>query len=203
MGTRVWVAGALVLAALVLADRFAYYSPKSTLGWNRFRLLYDASSDKSAYLDDFRAHIWEHGGGYIPDRIAGFLNERLESSRDPREVSAIVRFYSNEAGGREGGVTTSLSDQARRRVAENVMRDWKTYPQWGKEHGFVLLEGLRQNTYLGKANVIGPRLSWPASTGELAPVAELLSKWNRRYAAVPFTKRPNPLAGTPYRIEGL
>ena len=154
-------------------------------------------------LDDFLANIWEHGGGYIPDYAVGFLNGRLETSDDEREVAAITRFYSCEAGGREGDVVQALSDRARRRVAQTVLRDWKTYPSWGMEHGFVLIEGLRQNTFLGKADVHGAPLSWPYSIEKLAPVAVLFSKWNHRYASVPFTQRPNPPAATPYRIEGL
>ncbi len=190
----------LFAGALVLADRFAFYSPQSTLAWNRFHLLYGLSNDKSAFLDDFRARIWEHGGGYVPDHVAHFLVNRLESSNDAHEISAIVRFDSLQAGGREAPALFTLSDGARRRVTETVLRDWKSYPDTSAQGGFILIEGLRQNTYIGKANVILHNSKWAGWRQKLTPVAALFEQWNRRYASVPFTKRPNPLAGTPYKI---
>ena len=195
-----FIIGIAVCGALVLADRFAFYASKSALGWNRFRLLYDISNEKSAFLDDYRARIWEHGGGYVPDPVAHFLVNRLESSDDAREISAIVRFESLQAGGREAPALFTLSDRARRRVAQTVLSDWKSYPDTSAQGGFILIEGLRQNTYVGKANVILHHSKWANSQEKLAPVAALFDKWNRQNASVPFTQRPNPLAGSEYEI---
>ncbi len=205
MKTRFWsravVAGVLVIGGATALDFVARMVPSTTLGWNRFHLLYNGASDKSAFLEEYRGQTWEHGGGSVPDAVAVFLAERLERSNDAREVAAIVRFWAQQAGGREHRALFALSDKARRRVAQTVLRDWKVYPPHdGMQHGFVLLECLRQNTYVGKANVIAPH-GRPDSVEKTAPVAALFAKWNRKYAAVPFAKRPNPLAGTPYTIE--
>ena len=198
---RALLAGVLLTSGAVALNFVALLSPRSTLGWNRFHLLYDRTDDKSGFLDDYRTRIMDHGGGYVPDATAGFLARRLEVSNDPREVSAIVHFDALQAGGREAGALFHLSDRARRRVALTVLSDWKTYPQAHAEHAFVLIEGLRKNTMLGKANVIGPHFDWADSREKVAPVAALFERWNRHYSATPFVERPDPLAGSPYVIE--
>ena len=199
--SRALVAGILVVGGAAALNYVALMAPKTTLGWNRFHLFYNGASDKGAFLDDYRERIWEHGGGYVPDVVAEFLAGRLEKSTDEREVAAIVRFDALSANGRESAALFTLSDHARRRVAQTVLRDWRNYPtRAGMQGGFILLEALRQNTNLGKAYVVGPH-GGADSVEKVAPVAALFERWNRQYAAVPFTKRPNPLTGTPYVIE--
>ena len=209
MVKRVWtylmVGAALLVLSVALMNTFALYVPKSALGWARFRWEYNHTNDESGYLDSYRDRIWEHGGGYIPPDVARFLSSRLESSSDEGEVSAIARFYSRQAGGREPVTLFDLSDKARRRIARAVLHDWKSYPDKDAQHGFVLLEELRLNTDAStfKANVIMPHGGRADSPEKLAPVARLFERWNLEYDLIPFTKRPNPLAGTVYTIEGL
>lgn len=95
-----------------------------------------------------------------------------------------------------------LSDRARQRVAQAILRDWKSYPEQEAQQAFVLLEVLRQNTYLYKANVILPKNDWVNSYEKLEPVANVFERWNKKYRGVPLKKRPDPLKGTPYSIIG-
>ena len=98
-----WLLLAIVGGAALLGQ-FAVYAPSSAPGWTRFHWEYERAADKSAYLDEYRARIWEHGGGTIPPSAARFLARRLDESTQSAEISAIARFYAMQAGGREGDV---------------------------------------------------------------------------------------------------
>ena len=189
----------VAITTCVLALRFvAVNAPKSVLGENLFRWEYARATDKSAVFDDYRARIWEHGGGYVSDNTASFLAQRSNDG-DDREVAAIARFYSRQSGMREGNFGQLLSERARQRVVDSVLRDWRTYPEKNAWRAFVLIETLRQNQYLGKASISG--LVWPYSYDKTAPIAAKFEAWNRRYRATPIPQRLDPLAGTSYQIQ--
>ncbi len=166
---------ALSLGALMcctLALRFvAVTLPSSVLGANLFRWEYGRDDDKSAYLSEYRARIWEHGGGNVPDNTAQFFAARLNDGND-QEVAAIARFYASQGGMRESNFGQLLSEKARQRLVDAIVRDWRTYPEKNAWRAFVFVETLRQNKSLGKAQVqrsFGG--NYMRSHAELAPVA--------------------------------
>jgi len=203
---RALVLSLALVGGAALLNTFALYVPKSALGWTRFHFVYERVSNRSAFLDDFHARIWEHGGGYTPPDINNFLLDRLENSADKSEQAAIVRFYCLQAGGREGDTWRRFSDSTRRRIVAIVLANWRSYPPQEGGSAFVWLEELRLNTYLGKATLLVPSgkpYRFPDTLEKVAPVAAFLEKWNRKYATVPIIRRPNPLAGTRYEVQGL
>lgn len=203
---RAIVLSLALLGGAALMNAFALYVPKSALGWTRFYFVYEHTGNRSAFLDDFQGWIWEHGGGYTPPDINIFLLDRLENSADKSEQAAIVRFYCLQAGGREGDTWRRFSDATRRRVVAIVLANWRWYPPEEVQYAFVWLEELRLGKYLGKATLLissGKPYRFLDTTEKVAPVAVLFERWNRKYAAVPITRRPNPLAGTRYLIQGL
>ena len=178
---------------------FAANAPGSALSENLLRWEYDHATDKNAVLSNYRARIWAHGGGYVPDGGARFFAARANDG-DASEVAAIARFYGSQGGMREGNFGRLLSEKARQRLIDTILRDWRTYPEKNAWRAFVFLESLRQNNYIGKAFIIGGE--FPDSYAKLAPIAAKFESWNRRYHATPITRRPFPLAGTGYVIEG-
>lgn len=182
-------------------------APKSVAGVNLFRLEYEIFSDKNEYLNKYRARIWEHGGGYVSDNAAQFFAARLDSSHADdevaanAEVAAIARFYASQGGMREGNFGQLLSERARQRLVDAILRDWRTYPEKNAWRGFVFIETLRQNKYLGKTFIVGGE--FPDSYEKLAPVAAKFGEWNSRYRATPITARPDALDGTNYQIDGI
>lgn len=105
---------------------------------------------------------------------------------------------------REGNFGQLLTENARQRLVDAIIRDWRTYPEKNAWRGFVFIETLRQNKYLGKAQVqrsFGG--NYINSYSEMTPVAAKFSAWNRRYWQTPITQRPDPLKGTDYFIAGL
>lgn len=192
----------VALTACALALRFvAVTLPSSVPGENLLRWEYARADDKSSYLQEYRARIWEHGGGNVPDGVAQFFAARLDSSHADADVAAIARFYASQGGMREGNFGQLLSEKARQRLVDAILRDWRTYPEKNAWRGFVFIETLRQNKYLGKTFIIGAE--FPGSYAKLAPIAAKFDAWNRRYRALPITARPFPLAGTGYIIAGL
>ena len=189
---------ALTVCALALYF-FAANAPRSVPGENLLRWEFAHAADKSAVLSRYRARIWAHGGGYVPDNNAHFFAARA-SDGDDQEVAAIAHFYASQGGMREGNFGPLLTESARQRLIDAILRDWRTYPEKNAWRGFVFVESLRQNDYVGKAAIIGP--VWPDSYDKLAPIAADFGEWNRRYRATPIAKRPFPLAGTGYVIEG-
>ena len=179
---------------------FAVNAPRSVPGENLLRWEYNRATDKSAVLREYRARIWAHGGGYVPDNAARFFAAHANDGAD-KEIAAIARFYASQGGMREGNFGQLLTEKARQRLVDAITRDWRTYPEKSAWRGFVFIETLRQNKYLGKARIIG--LEWPDSYDKLAPIAAKFEAWNRRYRATPVTARPFPLAATNYKIEGL
>ena len=177
---------------------FAVNAPGSVPGENLLRWEFAHSTDKSAVLSRYRVHIWAHGGGYVPDNNAQFFAARANDG-DDQEVAAIARFYASQGGMREGNFGQLLTEKARQRLVDAILRDWRTYPEANAWRGFVFIESLRQNTYIGKASIIGS--VWPDSYDKLAPIAAKFEAWNRRYRATPIKARPFPLAGTGYVIE--
>ena len=197
---------ALALFAIticVLALRFvAVTLSKSVPGENLMRWEYARADDKNAVLSNYRARIWEHGGGNVPDGAARFLAARLnDGDGDGAEVAAIARFYASQGGMREGNFGQLLTESARQRLVAAILRDWRTYPEKNAWRAFVFLETLRQNKNLYKSFIMGGK--FPDTRAKLAPIAAKFEAWNRRYRATPITARPNPLAGTIYTIEGL
>ena len=180
----------------------AVNAPGSVIGLNLLHWQYNRANDKDAVLSQYRARIWEHGG-YVPDNAARFFAARLNDG-DAAEVAAIARFYASQGGMREGNFGQLLSEKARQRLVDAILRDWKTYPEKNAWRGFVFIETLRQNQYLGKAQVqrsFGG--NYVRSYAELAPVADKFEQWNRRYRKTPITRRTDPLGGTDYFIAGL
>lgn len=208
ISSRGFVALSLAATTLcALALRFvAITLPSSVLGENLLRFEYAHADDKSAYLSEYRALIWEHGGGYVPDNAARFFAARLDeadSSHGDEEVAAIARFYASQGGMREGNFGQLLTERARQRLIDAILRDWKTYPEKNAWRAFVFIETLRKNKYLGKAQLqrtFGG--NYMRSFAQLAPVAAKLDAWNRRYRKTPVIWRPDPLAGTDYFIAG-
>ncbi len=190
--------GAFSICAMALYF-FAVNAPGSAPGENLLRWEFARATDKNAVLSSYRAHIWAHGGGYVPDNNAQFFAARANDG-DDQEVAAIARFYASQGGMREGNFGQLLTEKARQRLVDAILRDWRTYPEKDAWRGFVFIESLRQNTYIGKAFIIGPVA--PTSYAKLAPIAAKFGEWNRRYRATPITARPFPLAGKGYVIEG-
>ena len=178
---------------------FAVNAPGSALGENLLHWEFAHSTDKSAVLSRYRARIWAHGGGYVPDNAARFFAARA-SDGDDQEVATIARFYASQGGMREGNFGQLLTEHARQRLVDAILHDWRTYPEKDAWRAFVFIESLRQNTYIGKAFIVGAVV--PDSRAKLAPIAAKFEAWNRRYRATPIAKRPFPLAGTGYVIEG-
>ena len=194
----------VAITTCALALHFvAVMDPESALGENLFQWEYAHADDKSAYLQTYRARMWEHGGGYVPDNAARFFAARLDDSRShgDEEVAAIARFYASQGGMREGNFGQLLSERARQQLVDAILRDWRTYPEKNAWRGFVFIEGLRQNAYIGKSYISGGE--FPDSYQKLSPIAAKFEGWNRRFQNTPVVKRPNPLLGTPYTIEGL
>ncbi len=184
----------VALTACALALHFvAVDAPSSDLGANLLRWEYQRATDKNAALSEYRARIWEHGGGYVPDNAAHFFAERLNDD-DASEVAAIARFYASQGGMREGNFGQLLTEKARQRVVDAILRDWRTYPEKEAWRAFVFIETLRQDKYLGKSFIIGSQ--FPDSHAKLSPIAAKFAAWNRRYRAMPVTTRPFPLVGT-------
>ena len=179
---------------------FAVNEPGSVLGENLLRWEFARASDKNAVLSQYRAHIWAHGGGYVPDNNARFFAARANDG-DAAEVAAIARFYASQGGMREGNFGQLLSEKARGRLVDAITRDWRTYPEKNAWRAFVFIESLRQNTYLGKAFISGGK--FPDTYAKLAPIAALFKAWNDRYRATPITARPAALAGTAYAVESI
>lgn len=128
------------LTSCALALRFvAVNAPASTLGDNLLRWEYDRSTDKNAVLQEYRARIWEHGGGYVPDNAARFFAARLDSSHADDGVAAIARFYASQGGMREGNFGQLLTEKARQRLVDAILRDWRTYPEKYVWRGFVFI----------------------------------------------------------------
>ncbi len=201
---RIFIAAVLVVGGAALLNFYAFHTPKSALGQARFHLQYRAA-DKTDFADSYHAQLQQHGG-YTPAGIDEFLIGRLEYTEDEHERGAITRFYCLQAGGREGDRWQSLSDAARKKVAFAVLRDWKSYSKQGARGAWLWLEELRQNRVLFKGNLIVPTgvpNGFADSVEKIAPVAELFQRWNKRYAGVPFRKRPSPLKGTPFSFSEL
>lgn len=182
---------------------FAVNAPRSVLGENLLRWQWNRATDKSAVLQEYRARIWAHGGGYIPDNAARFFASRLNDG-DDQEVAAIARFYASQGGMREGNFGQLLSERARQRVVDAILHDWRTYPEKNAWRAFVFIETLRQNKFLGKAQI---QRSWGGnymrSSAQVRPIASLFDAWNRHYGATPIIQRPDPLAGTDYFIAAI
>lgn len=193
---------ALSLVALLscaLSLRFvAVTLPKSAPGENLLRWEYARADDESVYLREYRARIWEHGGGYVPAGAAQFFAAQLNNG-DDKEVAAIARFYASQGGMRDGNFAQMLTEKARQRLVDAILRDWRTCPEKEAWRAFAFIETLRQNQYLGKTHIVGPIA--PYSYAKLAPIAAKFDSWNRRYRALPIPTRPFPLAGTGYVIE--
>ena len=178
----------------------AINAPSSAPGTNLLRWEYARAADKNAVLSDYRARIWAHGGGYVPDEAAQFFAARANDG-DSTEVAAIARFYASQGGMREGNFGQLLSDKARQSLVDAILRDWRTYPEKNAWRGFVFIETLRQNANLGKAFIDGGK--FPDTHAKLAPIAAKFEAWNRRYCATPIPARPAALAGTKYTIESI
>ena len=192
----------IALCALALY-LFAVNAPDSVPGENLLEWQYNRATDKNAVLQEYRARIWAHGGGTVPDGAARFFAARLDgdTSHVQNEVAAIARFYASQSGMREGNFGQLLSEKARQRLVDAILRDWRTYPEKNAWRAFVFIEALRQNTYIGKAFIDGG--DFPDTYAKLAPVAAKFQAWNQRYRATPITARPAALAGTIYAIESI
>lgn len=190
---------ALLCCALAL-NFVAVNAPSSALGENLLRWEWNRATDKSAVLSEYRARIWAHHNGNISPGAERFFAARLNDG-DANEVAAIARFYASQGGMREGNFGQLLTEEARQRLVDAILRDWRTYPEKDVWRGFVVIESLRQNKYLGKTFIIGAIA--PTSYAKLAPIAAKFDEWNRRYRSTPIPARPFPLAGTGYVIEGL
>lgn len=115
-----------------------------------FRSSYALASSKTDYLQDYRAKIWKHGGGYIPLPIQQFLCSRLENSKDAEEIQAIAEFCAKQARGREYGPLDKLSIAARTRLISALFQNLPKQAFQDRVSALYLIEELRRGKMIGK-----------------------------------------------------
>ena len=200
----------LALAALgVVANLDARTLPGALL----FKWRYAHTDNYSATMKNYRAQVWEHGGGYNPPNPDRFLRDRFRVSKSPQEIGALVDFYVSQGSGRPSFLLPQMPLPDRFRMVREIMRRLDSYRDWNRAQGaFVLIEILRTQDSLNlmKASVTstdeksyGKGREWRWNNVELPKIKALYRRWWNKKETPSRKFARSPLQNSDYQIAAL
>lgn len=204
---------AFAFFALAALGAIATIDARTLPGALLFHWRYAHTSDYGATLQNYRAQIWEHGGGYLPPDQDAFLRDRFLQSKSPQEIGALVDFYVAQGGDRPSALLAQMPLPDRFRMVREIMRRLDKYRDWNRQQGaFVLIEILRtQNSMsLMKAHVMsndeknyGQDWDWRWKNIELPQLKALYRRWWNKSETPAQKFARSPLQNSTYQIAAL
>jgi hypothetical protein len=106
----------LFLGPVFLFSACLYFRPDHPAGIALFKIAYESSPTRRAFLEFYSPVRRDVSAGTIPSEIDQFLCGRVEKTTDAGELAAIVNLYEIQAGWREGYCIYKVSDAAREKL---------------------------------------------------------------------------------------
>jgi len=151
-----------------------------------FEIGYIITPSTDTYLKTYKSfYLDHHNAGTLNDDIDSYLTQRLETNISANELDAIANFYASNAGGREGVRIVNISETAKNRVIESLVRSLSKPDSRDTFHSLLLIEEIRSGDNLGKGyfgikgNFFEPfDRDWWESEGEQETKTSFLTWWN-------------------------
>jgi hypothetical protein len=195
------IVGALCCAgffSLLLLRFIAIAEPQTEIGYRLFKASYESSSDEKSVLRGFASNLLEYNGGYVPQSADRFLTSQLQNPTSDTEFDAIVDFYIQKAGGRDGLFIGKLPSSTKQRIVSHIIKNLDKYDISNATQSLKLVESLRRGQPLGKSHFITSRgydhdySKWWKQQG--LPEAKLrFKKWWRDYPLWKQKEKHSPL----------
>lgn len=200
-------ASIFLLFILAFCGLFVYIAPDHPVNIALFKFAYNSTAAKKSLLEFYSPYRRDVNGRSLPGEVDEFLCQKIETTEDQEEFSAIVHLYAMQAGGREGNRIFKVSDPVRQKIAAEIIKQMDENPNlWGQ---LILLEEIRLGKSLGKGNIGNRAPPYPSSKEdwdkwkeEFLPIGkQKYQEWWQSNSSWEEKKKINPLEGSAIRIN--
>jgi hypothetical protein len=196
---------------LLFGAAYIYGIPGSPVSIFAFKLGYQLSWDRHAYLQVYSPVYRDVNAKSLPPEVDAYLCSRVDASEDPDEIVAIADLYVLQAGGREGNCIFLVRDSAKSATTDHLIQRLERDDELSYKI-VILLEEIRLGESLGKGN-----LGMSSLETDVPATADEWQYWTER-TGLPTAKQKfiewwhlpgeweektliDPLAGTKVRVQ--
>lgn len=139
----------LLLSFLTSGCLLLRYLPDNEISITLFKAVYNLPFGKKTFLE-FYSPGREDVRGKVPVEINQFLIQKIETTNDENEISAIVHFYALQANAHRIGYIYHISEEAKMKVTNQLIKELNDESNLGGK--LMMLEEIRTGKRLGKGS---------------------------------------------------
>ena len=125
------------------------YLPSNELSITLFKTVYNLPIGKKTFLE-FYSPVRKNESGHLPKEIHQFLVNKIETTNNENEFSAILNFYALQASGHRIGYLHNISEEAKIKAIDQLIKEINEKSNLGGK--IMMLEEIRTGKNLGKGS---------------------------------------------------
>jgi len=175
------VASLFLFSLLTSGCLLLRYLPDDEVSITLFKAVYILPFGKKTFLE-FYSPVREDARGYVPIEINQFLIQRIETTNDENEMSAIVHFYAIQASGHRIGYIHHISDEFKPKLVNQLIKELNNKSNLGGK--LMMLQEIRIGKSLGKGSFGIEGLNHP----NFSTLEEYREWFDKQFAPIVKTK---------------